>query len=288
MKTAVGAAIVLFAIREMFHDLFHPSRSGALSDWVASGTFRFFRRWPRMLPTAGPLALSLSISLWVMLLVVGFALIYWAVFPAAYQFQSPPPPGGWAGWWWSFYYSLEMLTTLGLGDIQALPTWLKVLSACHTLIGFSLITASITWIVLVFPALGRIRTLARKAITLNDAELSTGVPVVSAGMHVVVAGLAEQTIQCRVDLVHFPILFYFAADDARASLPHALFALMRFAGEGEGAGRDDLVRLSAAGLRTALGDLADLIADRLECRDRSPGAVFKAFRELHTPRNARR
>jgi hypothetical protein len=281
-KVAVGVAIVVFAVREMFDDLFHPTQSGALSEWIASRLFRVFRRWPSMLPTSGPLSIAAAIVTWALLLSMGFALIYWASFPGGYEFQTTVPAGAWDRWWWSFYYSLEMLTTLGLGDIRPSPTWLKVLSAFHTLLGFSLVTASITWILLVFPALRRMRTLSRKAVTLSDAEKQTGVRVTSRGMHVVLAGLAEEVIQTRVDLIHFPLLFYFYAEDRRASLPHALFPLMHFAAEGTEAGADDLVRLAATGLRIALVDLAALIGERLKCEKRDPELVFRKFEDLHS------
>jgi Ion channel len=283
LKIVAGALVVLFAVREMFHDLFHPTRRGAISEWVASWLFRVFRRWPRMLPTSGPLSMALVICIWAMLLAIGFALIYWGTFPADYELQTATRPTGSDRWWWSLYYSLEMMTTLGLGDIRPTPTWLKLLSACHTLLGFSLVTASITWIVLVFPALRRMRTLARTAITLSDAQDRTGVPVVSPGMHPVLAGLAEEVIQSRVDLIHFPLLFYFYADDKRASFPLALWPLMRFAKEGAESGRDERVRLTTAGLAIALEALADLLGNRLDCEDRSPEAVFRTFTELHTP-----
>jgi hypothetical protein len=176
-----------------------------------------------------------------------------------------------------------MMTTLGLGDIRPNGTWLKVLSAFDTLIGFSLVTASITWIVLVFPALRRMRTTARKAITLMDSSGRTGVPVASAGMHVILAGLAEEVIQSRVDLIHFPLLFYFYAQDSRASLPRALFPLMQFAADGMEPGRYDLVRLAATSLSIALNDMAELIGERLDGQDRAAEAVFQKFAELHTP-----
>jgi hypothetical protein len=264
----------------MFNDLFHPTQSGALSEWIAGLVFRLCRRSPKMLPTAGPLSVVLVIFTWAFLVATGFALIYWAVFPGDYQLKTGTAPSNADHWWWSFYYSLEMMTTLGLGDIQPNPTWLKILSACHTLIGFSFVTASITWIVLVFPALRRVRTLSRKAITLAEAEERTGVSVTSPGMHVVLAGLTEEVIQSRVDLVHFPILFYFYAEDRRASMPDALFPLLRFARAGED-GRDELVRLAATALHFALRDVAELVGKRLKCQDREPEAVFKAYRELH-------
>jgi hypothetical protein len=283
LKAAVGAAIVLFAVREVFNDLFHPTESGALSEWVASRIFRVFRRWPGMLPTSGPLSIALVILTWAMMLAAGFALIYWASFPAGYDVQSPVPADAWSRWWWSFYFSLEMMTTLGLGDIRPNPTWLKLLSACHTLLGFSLVTASITWILLIFPALRRMRTLARKTMTLREAQEQTGTSVASTGMQILLAGLAEEVIQARVDLIHFPILFYFYTQDPRASLPPALGTLMKFADEGRRSNRDELVRLSATALHIALADLAELVGDRLEMDVRTPEVVFPAFQELHAP-----
>lgn len=283
VKAIAGAVVVLFAVRDMFQDLFHPTQSGALSEWVGNGLFRLFRRWPSLLATSGPLAIALGILIWALLLATGFALIYWAVFPASYDLQTATRPEGSDQWWWSFYYSLEMMTTLGLGDIRPNPTWLKLLSAFHTLIGFSLVTASITWVVLLFPALRRMRTLARKAITLSKAEVRSGVPVVSRGMHSMLTGLAEEVIQCRVDLIHFPLLFYFYAEDPGASFPAALPTLLRFASAGMEFTDDELIRIAATGLAIALDDLAALLGNRLGSKDRSPAAVFRTFAELHTP-----
>jgi len=282
-KVALGAIVVLLTVSEIFKDLFHPVQSGALSEWVARVLFSWSRRWPRLLPTVGPGSIAVVISLWALLLAVGFALIYWAFFPAAYDLQNTSPPSGSAAWWWSFYYSLEMMTTLGLGDIRPSPTWLKVLSATHTLLGFSLVTASITWILLIFPALRRMRTLSRKAATLKAAGERTGIPVVSPGMHLVLSRLAEEIIQARVDLIHFPILFYFYTEDERASLPGALQCLIDFAASGSDPVRDSLIRLESAGLDLALRDFADLIGDRLDCPNRAPASVFTKFSEMHTP-----
>ena len=268
----------------MFNDLFHPTKTGALSEWIAGRLFRLYRRWPRLLPTSGPLSIAVVIATWAMLLATGFALIYFASFPAGYDIQSATSPQSSDRWWWSFDYSLEMMTTLGLGDIRPNPTWLKILSVAHTLIGFSFVTASITWIVLLFPALRRMRKLARKAMTLSDAEEQSRVPVVADGMHIVLTGLAEEVIQMRVDLVHFPLLFYFYAEDNRDIIAGFSFPLMRFAKAGNQDGRPDLIRLASAGLRIALQDLADLVGDRLVSDYKTPEAVFRRFGELHTPR----
>jgi hypothetical protein len=191
-------------------------------------------------------------------------------------------PAGESAFVWAFYYSLEMITTLGLGDLQPNTMALRLVSVFHTLIGYSLIAVSITWTVLIFPALRRMRTLARRVSALDEAEGKTGVPVASPRMHNVLTALAQEVVQMRVDYVHFPILFYFYADDHRASLPHAIGPLMRFAAEGTEMGRDELVRLSATGLEVALTDLARAVAERLGLGEESMESVFRKFLEMHT------
>ena len=272
----------MFTIRQIFQDLFHPTQSGALSEWIGRRLFRLLRRRKRLLASAGPLSVVTVILVWATLLVVGFALIYWSVFPNDFQIRSTNQPTNSDGFWWVLYYSLEMLTTLGLGDIQPTPNWLRILSGCHTLIGFTLVTASITWIVLLFPALRRTRTLARKATTLVESETKTGVPVASARMHLVLFGLAEEVIRARVDLVHFPILFYFYAEDQRASLPHALLKLTGVASQAVERERDNLVRLGGTALMTALQDFSDNLAERLGVEVRSPESVLQAYAKLHS------
>jgi hypothetical protein len=280
-KVALGAAIVVFGVREMFQDLFHPARSGTLAEWIGKSLFRFLRRWPSMLADAGPLAVVIVIFTWAFLIVTGFAFIYWAAFPTHFVLRTVNQPTGYDDFWWCFYYSLEMLTTLGLGDIQPTPNWLRILSATHTLIGFSLVTASVTWIVLLYPALSRARTLARKIHALADAEQQTGVHMGSDGTADILAAVAEDVIRTEVDLVHFPILFYFYSEDRNASLPDAAFTMLRFAQQGTEPGRDEAVRLSAAALQDALNDLAKYIGERLQIEDQSPQASFKALAKLH-------
>ena len=98
----LGAAIVLFTVREMFNDLFHPTQSGAFSEWIGNRLFRWFRHWPSMLPTSGPLTVAVVIFTWAMLLATGFAFIYWALFPVEFTLPPGAAPDGADRWWWSF------------------------------------------------------------------------------------------------------------------------------------------------------------------------------------------
>lgn len=92
-----------------------------------------------------------------------------------------------------FYFSLEVMTTLGLGDLIPTTDWLRILATGEALIGFSLVTASVSWIVLLYPALGRMRTLARRALILVNAEQSTGVQVISGDVERLLTPVTTET-----------------------------------------------------------------------------------------------
>jgi hypothetical protein len=130
----------------------------------------------------------------------------------------------------------------------------------ESLIGFSLVTASITWIVLIYPALGRLRHLARHASALVKAQEQTGIPVVSGGADALLGNLAQNVIQMRVDLIHFPLIYYFRAETEEASLPDALSHLVCFAERASHDSQPERVRLSGKILQLALLDLAQLLA----------------------------
>ena len=275
--------IIGFALREMFHDLFHPTEGGSLSNMVSRNLFDFFRRWRNWLPVAGPLALVTMIFSWAILLALGFALVYWAVPGSAYR--SDPgmnaPDHSLAS---ALFFSLEAMTTLGLGDVKPVPDPLRLLVTFHTLIGFALVTASVTWVVLIYPALARTRTLARTVSVMVEAENATGINVIDGISADVLAGLTESAIRFRIDLVHFPITYYFHADSENASAARAMGHLVRFSNQGAEPHRSEQMRFAAVGLSAALDDCADVIGDHapgeFEPKDRDK--IFRAYAEHHS------
>ena len=65
----VGILVLLFTLREIFQDLFHPSESGSPSQFVARRLFNFLRRYPTLLSDAGPSAVVVVILAWAILCV---------------------------------------------------------------------------------------------------------------------------------------------------------------------------------------------------------------------------
>ncbi len=276
-----GVLILAFTFNQIFQDLFHPTQSGALSEWIGRTTFRLFRRRPSTLSIAGPLTLVIVILLWATLQAVGFALLYWASFPWAFHFLSHPANGT-GGFWTVLYFSVQVMTTLGLGDLLPTAAWLRILVSIQALVGFALLTASVSSIVLIYPPLSRMRTLARFTETLLEASKRTGIEVVSPDAQDLLNGLAVNVIQARVDFIHFPILYYFHADRRRSSLARALPNLLCFAEQGLKRDTSEQVRLASATLQTALEDLAQVLSNRfVHLEPNDPAEVFRAYAEDH-------
>lgn len=279
-----GILTIAFAFTEIFQDLFHPTHTGSLSDWIGRTLFRILRRWPRALSSAGPLTLVLVILCWALLQAIGFALIYWAGYPDSFVLEEGHRGLG-HGFSDMFYFSLQVMTTLGLGDIKPKEDWLRIVVSLQALIGLAILTASVSSIVLIYPALGRMRLLARRTTLLNRAARKTGIDVISGDASGLLGDLATAIIQTRVDFIHFPVIYYFHSDHRRSSLASALPRLLRYAEAASDAAAPDRVQLAAAILRAALDDLAALLDERfLHTKSSDPSAIFRAYAEDHVIR----
>lgn len=86
--SAAGIALIGLAVRDIWHTLFHPAARGTLNRLVARAVWSLGRRLtcnrPTALTLAGPSALTSVVAVWGLLLVVGWALIYWPHLPEAF------------------------------------------------------------------------------------------------------------------------------------------------------------------------------------------------------------
>jgi hypothetical protein len=282
VTTITGVVLIAFVLLEIFRDLFQPSGSGALSNWIARGMFQIARRLHRLLPSSGPLAVLITICCWTAMLMVGFALLYWPWFPVGFTGPERVDGSGISKIWAVLYYSLGAMTTLGAGQISPRIEWIRMVAAIESLLGFSLVTASVSWIVLLYPALGRMRRLARETRILVDSQKATGIEITSGQADQLLTQLATDVIQTRVDLIHYPLIYFFHADVERAALPNSLAELYELASGGSEENHPATVRLGSTMLRSALDELAKLLSDKFVDEDAErPVEVFRAFAQDH-------
>jgi Ion channel len=235
--TAAGFALLVFVARDVHITILHSSgRNGPLSRLLARSIWRIARwsafklsrqRRHRRLNSVGPVLMPALVGLYILLLILGFALIYYPHMPEHFTLNANAASGRWIE---SFYFSGITLTTLGYGDIVPRTNMMRVLVFVEAGAGFGLISLSITYLLTVYGALERKRTAAMAFY--HEAE--GGADVVGfVSNHFVagkLSGLAASMRMAARDLqetleshVEHPILHYFHPAQVYKSLPRVLF-----------------------------------------------------------------
>ncbi|MET9379457.1 potassium channel family protein [Streptomyces sp. NPDC002992] len=282
LPTLAGAALVLYILRDVFHTLWHPTRHGGLSRLVMTSMWRlsarFGGRW-RPAGIAGPLGMALVVAAWAVTVAVGWALVYWPHMPENFSYATGLDPSEHAGPLDALYISLVNLSTLGLGDIAPASGWLRVLAPMEALVGFVLLSATVAWILGIYPALARRRALALRLSHLRRSR-ATSRALDSDGGAALLDGLASALAVVTVDFMQYAESYYFYDGDKDTSLSEQLGHASGLADEATEARHPD-VRLSASVLRTALEDLAAVIDGRFLRTGESPDRVFAAYAADH-------
>ncbi len=223
VATLAGAAFILAAERDLFHTLLHPSGSGMLSSRVLRIIWKTSQRLgASAVGLAGPIGILSVIGVWTALLSVGWALIYLPHLPADFQYSSGVPARG--GFSEAVYVSLVAMTTVGFGGIVAETAPLRLALVLEAMLGFALLTAAISWVLSIYPALARRRSLAARIDILLGGEPHDRLVLreTPEPLALVLWGLVSDLATVRVDLVQYPAIYYFTPPDRSADLPRLL------------------------------------------------------------------
>jgi hypothetical protein len=287
-----GAVLALFLLRDIFHTVFNPRGTGSLGDFVARMTWRLFRLVarvrPKLLPFAGPISLLLVIAAWTASMVMAWGMIFWATMPADFvldpELRRGPP--GFAD---AVYVSFNTLITLGVQNSAPASRGLRMLIPIEGLIGFSLLTASISWVLGSYPVISRRRVLAGTLDQLHQGEKMTGRHVVAlevAFAAMSLSKLAYEISVARSDLVQFPITYYFQPANTNRDVPAWLPFVLQLSEEAM-TSADVTVRVAGHALSQALADLLRTAAPFFGGDKKlSPGELIKCWRVDHLSERA--
>jgi Ion channel len=279
--TGLGALLLLLTLRDIFHTLWHPGGHGSFSEIIIRAIWRAGRRRRRRdRPRAvtGPIALLVVIITWLALVVLGGALIYAPHVPEAFVYGPGIEPAG--GFLDAFYLSAVTVGTLGFGDLVPVEPWLRLVVPAQSLIGFALLTAAVSWVVQVYPALTRRRALAvRLAVTRRTLRAGLLTEPDSALGAAVLESLANDLIQVRVDLAQYAETYYFR-DGPDAALPATIGMAVEMVDAGRRSPRAD-IRLAARMLDEALDDFARVLDEQFLRTDGSRSEILAAYAEAH-------
>lgn len=255
LSTAAGVTLVVLALRDGFEALFHPGGRMVLSRAIMRGWWSLARRRPFTPPLAGPLSLLTILACWLALLVWGWAFVLWPHFPEHFTF-APGTEGKTLVD--ALYLSVVTLSTIGYGDVSPASDALRLLVPLEAILGFGLLTAAVSWLLSVYPALSRRRSLAYEIHLLRDALGVAGRLVQDEGRSAerLYGELLSRLVAVERDLVTLPISYYFAERDPRLELPSAMPWLLELAERGLGDESPARTRLRARMLRGAIDDFA--------------------------------
>jgi hypothetical protein len=180
--------------------LLHPAARGPVGDRANRWAWRLVRavsRSRRVLSYAGPLAMAAHMLLWVAGLWLGFTLVY----ASGMEFDE------------ALYKSGEALTTVGFGDVEFDPEWLRYVAVFEAAGGLGAFTAAIAYVLSVYPLVTAIRASALFASLSAEAGDTSQAPV-----------LTQHLIESHEHVKRFPVLYYFESGDEAESMTTLLRA----------------------------------------------------------------
>jgi hypothetical protein len=235
----------------------------------------------RVRALAGPLAMVVVVMAWVALIVLGWTLIFWPHLDDGFFISEGLQRTTRGGLLDALYLSMVTLATLGFGDIVPTAEWLRIAVPLEAMLGFVLLTAAVTWVLQVYPALTRRRALAIRLSLLRRADAVRTLSEEDVPMAAnLLEDLAGEVVQARVDLTQYAETYYFRDGEESVSLPANIAMAVELAHAAERSPRPDL-RFAGTLLDIALGDFARLLDAHFLRVGGPPQAVLAAYAADH-------
>jgi hypothetical protein len=269
-STFIGCILFVLLIREVFEQLLHPEGRALLGVRILRGCRHLARHGgDRAMVIAGPVSVGLVLSMWFVIAVIAWALLLFPFIPDGFTYAGDQHAH--APFLDALYISMVTVSTLGYGDIVPETAGLRIFAPLLSVMGFGLLTASLTWMLSLYAPLARHRTLARHAHQLLANETHEGRQLQE---------LAGLVIAATVDLKMTYAIYYFHSLDkrecfARAALPLWDLAQRRTRHEGSDAPSD------VQSLIVALEEFAEALEDDFvpQARGKGTRAVLEAYAE---------
>ena len=149
------------------------------------------------------------------------------------------------------------MATLGFGDVTPADPILRLLAPFEALLGFVLLTAAIAWILQVYPALGRRRSVAKRLSILRSA-CTPSTPSRRRPLRRqpdARDAVTDGMIQAETDLMQYAESYYFLEEEPELSLA-ATLPSRADAGGGRRTSSSREVHLAADMLTSAVESIA--------------------------------
>lgn len=235
---AIGTVFVLLALADIFLTVLHPrAESSILSIPIARGVWCWFRcaapkteQRDRFLSYGGPTIIITIIGVWVLLLLLGFALIVWPALGTTIQRPQGETPTDFIT---AVYYAGFALTTLGTGDLAPQTAFHRLLIILESVLGFSVLTLTLSYVTSIYSNLTNRKTFALSlhhstADTADSAELLARLAADNNvnTLNQDISAIAQNLMQLLESNNSYPVLLYFRYRQAYYALPRILYLTM--------------------------------------------------------------
>jgi hypothetical protein len=156
-------------------------------------------------------------TMWVVLIVLGYALIYWPAMGSGFVATREHDVYSFAS---AIYISLYSVTTLGLGDYVPTTDFFRLLFASESLVGFCVITLVITFLVEVYNAVHNRNVLTVMMHHRSGNKGDAGALVARLGAHGDFADAGNEIGKMSNLLIEllehhhsYPITYYFVFEE---------------------------------------------------------------------------
>ena len=275
--------MVAVVVHDVFHTLFHPVGHGSVAPQVMRlvwWVLRAFRSDRRIASLTGPLGIALVVFTWGAMAVGGWAMMYLPQMADGFAYGTELNPADRNPVLDALYVSLVTIGTLGMGDIVPTSPFLRVIVPLEALFGFMLLTAAVSWVLQIYPALHRRRVVALNLSTLRQARRANPDLDVDSIPTDVLTGLAGAIVEARNDFTQYGATYYFRDVEADASLASSLDYAAQLAREAAGSARPQ-TRLAGALIAAAVESLARLLNQEFLRLEGDTDAVIRAYATDH-------
>lgn len=226
LSVVVGTVLLLATAWDLFRTVFQPSLRGPVSRRLNRAIWGLLdtaarRGRAQWRVAAGPVCVIADVLLWVGGLVVAFALLY---LPFLDRFAyADSVSSGHHGAAVALYVSGVTAMTIGFGDVVAGTDVLRLATVVEGAAGAAMFSASITYVLSVYPIVTEQRTTALRFSDLHLQEPHAAAALIRARGLDPLETLHVSLIRNRQHLQRFPVLYYFQPAEERAST----YALLR-------------------------------------------------------------
>jgi hypothetical protein len=238
--TGAGVVLLLVVFYEIYATILRSAKyPGLISDFLNRNLWQLATRLTRnhsrktrhrILSSIGPLLMPLFITIIVLMLVTGFALIYLPRMETAFfireEAQSPTL-------FRAFYFSGVTLLTIGYGDILPTDNIIRFVALIEGACGIGVISLGITYLLTIYSAQERKRALALNFF--HQARQGVDIPgfISRRFTRGRFRGLTETLRDAARDLeelleshIEHPVINYFHSTEVYKGMPRTLFFVL--------------------------------------------------------------